>query len=325
MIGAMDGLITIGEFAARCGLSAKVLRTYADVGVLVPSAVDPDSAYRYYDPEQLAEAAIVMLLRRAGVPVADIARFLDAPSTGALDGWEQSLRAEVHARRDALAEVRARLGMGGARTRGITMVEIRSVENGEELRAAFDLAGALLAEPMSSSDFRFSDLEAHYPADGPMMLRAITEGRDVGAALAFRTDDHWATLRIIGVVPEFRHRGAARRLVERIESEARILGVEGIALGTGDVVGFWFHLGYTPNLLFQWVYNAEDYERESSSLLAGPLSGLHHWRSSFNGVPQLFVELDQPRLDLLGTLSDHVEGCHVGFMMSKRLTQSVPS
>lgn len=174
------------------------------------------------------------------------------------------------------------------------------------------------------------------------MLRAMTDGRDVGAALAFRIDDGWATLRIIGVVAEFRHRGIARRLVERIESEARMFahvvagvgvtcglrtdtsGVEGIALGTGDVVGFWFHLGYTPNLLFQWVYGADDYEEESHSLLDGPLSGLHHWRSSFNGVPQLFVELDEPRLDLLASLRDHVGGCHVGFMMSKKLRQPVP-
>lgn len=131
------------------------------------------------------------------------------------------------------------------------MVDIRALDGLEELRIAFDLAGAQLPEPVSSIDFRFGDLVAHYPADRPIMLRAMADGRDVGAALATRTDDGWATLRIIGVVAEFRHRGIGGRLVERIESEARILGVEGIALGTVDVVGFWFHLGYTPNLLFQ--------------------------------------------------------------------------
>lgn len=91
----------------------------------------------------------------------------------------------------------------------------------------------------------------------------------------------------------------------------------------GTVVGFWFHLGYTPHLLFQWVYSAADYDQESQSLLAGPLNGLRHWRSSFNGVPQLFVELDEPRLDLLATLRDELEGCHVGFIMNKRLGQAV--
>lgn len=41
------------------------------------------------------------------------------------------------------------------------MVDIRTVDGLEELRAAFDLAGAQLREPVSSSDFRFQDLEAH--------------------------------------------------------------------------------------------------------------------------------------------------------------------
>lgn len=312
--------MTIGEFADRCGLSAKVLRTYAEVGVLAPSVVDPDSGYRYYAIDQLAEAATVALLRRPGVPVADIAAFLEAPSDEALDGWERSLRAEVHARRDALAEVRVRLGMCRARTRGVTLLEIRSVEDRDELRRAFDVAGAQLPDPLDSSDFRFRDLEAHFPDDRPIMLSAIAEGRAVGSALAFRNDDGWATLRIMGVVEDFRHRGIARRLVERIESEVRLLGLNGVALGTDEVVGFWFHLGYTPNLIFQWVYDADNYDQESQSLLAGPLSGLHHWESSFDGVPQLFVELDEPRLDLLADLREGALGCHVGFMMSKRLT-----
>ncbi|MDQ3642307.1 MAG: GNAT family N-acetyltransferase [Actinomycetota bacterium] len=311
--------MTIGEFASRCGLSAKILRTYAGLGVLVPSSVDSASGYRYYDAKQLEEAAVVALLRRSGVPVADLAEFLNSPSGEQLEGWERSLRAEVHARQDALAEVRARLGLGTARTRGVTMVEVRPVEAREELGRVFDLLGAEVAERIDTRDFRFGDLDAHFPDDQPLMLVAVAESRPVGGALAFRNDNGWATLRIIAVVEAFRHRGIGRRLVERTESEARLLGVEGIGLGTGEAVGFWFHLGYTPNLLFQWVYEPDEYEHESEALLDGPLRGLHHWRSSFNDVPQLFVELDEPRLDLLAAVRDTVNGCHVGFMMSKKL------
>jgi DNA-binding transcriptional MerR regulator len=46
----------------------------------------------------------VRLLRRAGVPVADIGDFLADPTNEALDGWERSLVAEVQARRQALAQ-----------------------------------------------------------------------------------------------------------------------------------------------------------------------------------------------------------------------------
>lgn len=319
--------MTIGEFSSRCGLSAKVLRSYAEMGVLVPRAVDPVSGYRYYDADQLHDAAIVVLLRRAGVPVADIGEFLADPSSDALDGWDRSLAAEVDGRRQALAEVRGRLGVSAAPTRGATMVEIRPVEDRDELRQVFDLLGNEVVERIDARDFRYGDLNAHFPADNALMVVAVAEGRSVGGALAFRNENGWVTLRTIAVVAEFRHRGIGRRLVERIETEARLLGVEAIALGTDEPdVGFYFHLGYTPNLLFQWAYDVELYEEESEAVLAGPLAGLRHWRSSFNDIPQLFVELDEPRLDLRNAVRDMVGGCHVGFMMSKKFgTRSLAS
>lgn len=58
-------------------------------------------------------------------------------------------------------------------------------------------------------------------------------------------------------------------------------------MGTDEAVGFWFHLGYTAILLFQWAYDGDLYEQESEAVLGGPLAGLRHWRSSFNDVPQL--------------------------------------
>jgi len=61
----VDELLAIGEFSARSGLSAKVLRSYAAAGLLVPAAVDPWTGYRYYAPGQLPEAGLILLLRRA--------------------------------------------------------------------------------------------------------------------------------------------------------------------------------------------------------------------------------------------------------------------
>ena len=52
----MDELLIIGDFSARCGLSAKMLRSYAAAGLLVPAAVDGSSGYRYYSAGQLRHA-----------------------------------------------------------------------------------------------------------------------------------------------------------------------------------------------------------------------------------------------------------------------------
>lgn len=106
----MDELLAIGEFSARSGLSAKVLRSYAAAGLLVPAAVDPWSGYRYYAPSQLAEARLILLLRQAEIPLSQIAAFLQDPDLDQLRRWEQDLDLEVASRRRALGEARALLG-----------------------------------------------------------------------------------------------------------------------------------------------------------------------------------------------------------------------
>jgi PPM family protein phosphatase len=105
----VDELLPIGEFSVRCGLSPKVLRTYAAAGLMTPAAVDHASGYRYYAPGQVRQATLIADLRRAGVPLTRIQSFLAAPTTAILDQLERDLDAEVQRRRDALVAVRRQL------------------------------------------------------------------------------------------------------------------------------------------------------------------------------------------------------------------------
>jgi serine/threonine protein phosphatase PrpC len=66
------GLLTIGAFAQASGLTPKALRLYDQVGLLRPAAVDPESGYRLYAPEQLPQARVVAQLRLIGMPLATI-------------------------------------------------------------------------------------------------------------------------------------------------------------------------------------------------------------------------------------------------------------
>ncbi|MFJ6719416.1 MULTISPECIES: MerR family transcriptional regulator [unclassified Streptomyces] len=63
---------SIGEMARDSGLGVSALRFYDRAGVLVPAWVDPASGYRWYGPRQLEEAGLLALLRRTGMPLADI-------------------------------------------------------------------------------------------------------------------------------------------------------------------------------------------------------------------------------------------------------------
>ncbi|MFF3850610.1 MerR family transcriptional regulator [Streptomyces sp. NPDC002328] len=69
---------SIGEMARDSGLGVSALRFYDRAGVLVPAWVDPVSGYRWYGPEQLEEARVLVRLRRAGMPLADIRLVLAA-------------------------------------------------------------------------------------------------------------------------------------------------------------------------------------------------------------------------------------------------------
>jgi DNA-binding transcriptional MerR regulator len=68
--------IGIGEFARRSRLSLKALRLYDERGVLVPARVDQASGYRYYDPAQLDQARLVVMLRQLQLPLAQVRELL---------------------------------------------------------------------------------------------------------------------------------------------------------------------------------------------------------------------------------------------------------
>ena len=102
----MENLMPIGEFAAATRLSQKALRLYGENGVLPPAWVDSDSGYRYYRAEQLHTATLIALLRRAGMPLAEIRSFLRDPSPARLEEYEREVADEFAERRRVLRYVK---------------------------------------------------------------------------------------------------------------------------------------------------------------------------------------------------------------------------
>jgi DNA-binding transcriptional MerR regulator len=66
----------IGEFASRSRLSARALRLYDELGLLLPARVDEDSGYRLYEPGQLKQARLIASLRQLHFPLAEIKAIL---------------------------------------------------------------------------------------------------------------------------------------------------------------------------------------------------------------------------------------------------------
>ncbi len=110
-------LLTIGAFARAARLTPKALRLYDEVGLLPPAAVDPESGYRFYDPEQLAHARLIAQLRRIGMPLADIRTVCDLEpdaAAKAVTAYWQQVTADTATRAHDVARLVEHLSQEGA-------------------------------------------------------------------------------------------------------------------------------------------------------------------------------------------------------------------
>jgi DNA-binding transcriptional MerR regulator/effector-binding domain-containing protein len=102
--------VPIGEFSRLCHLSAKTLRYYHDIELLVPAQVDADTGHRRYEPGQVVDAHLIRRLRGLDMPLAEIRTVLAEPGegerAGALARHLDRMEAELTRTRDVVASLR---------------------------------------------------------------------------------------------------------------------------------------------------------------------------------------------------------------------------
>jgi DNA-binding transcriptional MerR regulator len=100
------------------------LRYYDEIGLLRPVWVDPNTGYRWYEPEQLHRLHRILALRDLGVRLAEIALLVnESLTTEELRGILLLRRAEAHDRLAAEAERLARVEARLAQMEEATMTE----------------------------------------------------------------------------------------------------------------------------------------------------------------------------------------------------------
>ncbi len=111
----MPASLSIGDFSRATHLSIKTLRHYHRLGLLEPSAVDPDTGYRRYTTLQIPAAQVIRRFRDLDMPLEQIRAVLEAPDlrsrnqliTAHLSRLEQELartQGAVASLRDLLAD-----------------------------------------------------------------------------------------------------------------------------------------------------------------------------------------------------------------------------
>src|SRR5260370_24600160 len=106
------GLLSIGEFARRSSLSSRGLRCWGDCGVRIAEHIVSVTGYRYYSPDQLPVAELILQLRALEMPIADIQSFLTpapAAAEALLDHHWARLQGRIERNRRALDAVQSLL------------------------------------------------------------------------------------------------------------------------------------------------------------------------------------------------------------------------
>ena len=108
-----ESLLSIGELAARSGLSPKALRLYDESGLLVPRRVDPSTGYRSYGIDQVGRARLIAALRGLGMGLARIRVLCDLDGAAAateLRSWWRQEEADALSRAAAVRDLASSLG-----------------------------------------------------------------------------------------------------------------------------------------------------------------------------------------------------------------------
>ena len=177
----MSGALSIGEFSRITHLSIKALRRYHEAGLLVPARVDPDSAYRYYDLDQVPTAQVIHRMRELGMPVREV-RDLVAVSdpdvrAAVIAQHLRRLEAQLDGTRAAVVSLRRLLEPDPAPLE----VHVHRVEatSAAAVRGVVDLAGCLTwyADAMTELEEVLATAAAVGPPGGLYDNELFTEER----------------------------------------------------------------------------------------------------------------------------------------------------
>ena len=71
-------MLSIGEFSKICKVSTKTLRYYAEIGLILPSEINPENGYRYNAIEQLETMLLIIRLKSYNFSLEEIKRIIES-------------------------------------------------------------------------------------------------------------------------------------------------------------------------------------------------------------------------------------------------------
>jgi DNA-binding transcriptional MerR regulator len=201
-------LMPIGRFSRLTGVGVKALRHYDEIGLLVPAAVDDETGYRFYSPDQVDRAEAIRLLRRLDMPLDEIGSTLAAAGPAALREALVSHQRQIAGRDAELRASMAKLQrlIDGRET--IMGMRSESLQAEEHRRLGIDLYNRTWTLMDSPGDEMLHCAHA-----------SAYHWMQAGGTTANRARSEWLCSRVYSILdrpePALRH---ARRCLELVES-----------------------------------------------------------------------------------------------------------
>jgi len=107
-------VFAIGDFSKITGLTVKTLRFYHEQGLLVPTCVDEQTGYRYYDRDKIETARIIAHLRSLDLSIDEIREILrgavdDADLRPVLERQKALLEGKIRRDREIVRSIQSSL------------------------------------------------------------------------------------------------------------------------------------------------------------------------------------------------------------------------
>ena len=104
-------MLTIGEFSNICKVSAKTLRYYAEIGLILPDEINLDNGYRYYSINQLEKMLLINRLKVYSFSLEEIKSIFESEGMrdevlyAALNKKKKEIAAKVQIFEDTLHQI----------------------------------------------------------------------------------------------------------------------------------------------------------------------------------------------------------------------------
>jgi DNA-binding transcriptional MerR regulator len=205
-------LLSIGRFARLSGLSIGAMRHYAEVGLLTPAEVSPETGYRFYRRDQADLAQLIARLRDFEMPLPEIRALLAADQPERIRQLAAH-RARMEARTFRLQRILHQLSQEDLMSTATTTADILDADTHRQMGVnLFNHVWALLDTEDRTAQ---QDDEMLHAAHASRWHWAQTGVPDVRQRLAV---GEWQCSRVYSVLgraePALFHAGRCRQLAE---------------------------------------------------------------------------------------------------------------